>query len=129
MKRFLLISALAMFWSIGLNSPIQAQQPNVRYYYIPPSYSYGPSYYAPQTNEWANQYFNTSQSSGLPYVAVSNQWSRQALRVGNSDYNNGSSMPTLYRPYYNINGVRSVIVPNSSPNYYAAPTYRYIQIP
>ena len=140
MKRFLVLSCLTVLLSAGFAGNAKAQQPYDWSYYYYPNHAYNNqsynaggmnSYYSPQTNNWANQYFTyPGNTNSFPNVATSNQWSRQALRSGNSNYNTSpNSPPTLYRPYYTINGSQSRIVPYASPNYYAAPSYRYIQMP
>jgi hypothetical protein len=131
MRRFLVISSLAMLCSISWAGQIQAQYSNgyqnewQRSYYSPNYQSWNNNYN--NLNNWMTQYpVYAANQVGLPSTAISNQWSRQSLGMGNSIYYNGGSVPTLYRPYYNANGVNVQVVPYPGPNIYASPRYMYI---
>jgi hypothetical protein len=133
MKRFVFFSSLAVLLSAGFAAQAQAQPPQYWWHYNGYNNNQQPynaggsnSYYNPQSNNWANQYFyNPVNTNSFPSM-TSNAWSRQALRNGNSINNHSpNDPPTLYRPYYMINGFQSSIVPYSTPNYYAPATYNY----
>jgi hypothetical protein len=115
MKRIVLISSLAIMWSVAFAAPVHAQYPTGGYYwqgqyYVPGSNS---NYWL---NNWQSQYpaYGINQyQHALPNVVTQNTW------------NSNSVVPTLYAPT-NVGGYRVKLVPYPSPNIYAAPRYMYV---
>jgi hypothetical protein len=110
MKRFLLVSSLAMLLSVGLTAPIHAQSPS-----------------------------NVNQPNGAPSNGGGNYapgpydhygWSRYGSNRNNS-YTMYRGYPTIFNPDYLIGHNAVQIVPYPSPNIYGRQRYmyRYYQLP
>jgi hypothetical protein len=111
MKRYLLVSSLAMLLSVGLADPIQAQSPS----------NANPSQNGVTSNGWNNYGMGPYDHYG---------WSRYGSGRNNS-YTMYRGYPTIFYPDGIIGNYGVQVVPYPSPNIYDRPRYmlRYFQLP